>query len=148
MLTNTYVGMREVDADVKDAARGMGMTGGQLLRRVELPLAVPLIFGRPPAPRRSRWSPPRPSPRSWPAAASGRYIVDGFAHAGLRPCCTAGSVLVAVLCLVIELVPPGGAAPASTRVEGRDVHAMPARRGAHRELAERRPPEDARVTTS
>ena len=43
ILTNTYVGLREVDADVKDAARGMGMTGGQQLRRVELPLARPLV---------------------------------------------------------------------------------------------------------
>lgn len=44
LLVNTYVAMREVDPDVKDAARGMGMTGPQLLRRVELPLAFPLTF--------------------------------------------------------------------------------------------------------
>lgn len=44
LLTNAYVGMREVDRDVVDAARGMGMTGWQVLRRVELPLAMPLIM--------------------------------------------------------------------------------------------------------
>ena len=35
ILTNTYVGMREVDADVRDAAKAVGLTGGQVLRRVE-----------------------------------------------------------------------------------------------------------------
>src|SRR5580692_3717412 len=44
ILTNTYVGMREVDADVRDAAKAMGMTGGQVLRTVELPLAVPFLM--------------------------------------------------------------------------------------------------------
>jgi osmoprotectant transport system permease protein len=44
VLTNAYVGMREVDRDTVEAARGMGMTGWQMLRRVELPLAVPLIL--------------------------------------------------------------------------------------------------------
>jgi len=43
IVTNAYVGMREVDPDTREAARGMGMRGGQLLRRVELPLALPLI---------------------------------------------------------------------------------------------------------
>jgi osmoprotectant transport system permease protein len=44
IITNAYVGMREVDRDTVEAARGMGMRGGQLLRTVELPLAVPLIM--------------------------------------------------------------------------------------------------------
>jgi osmoprotectant transport system permease protein len=43
IVTNTYVGMAEVDPDVKEAARGMGMSEAGLLRRVELPLALPLI---------------------------------------------------------------------------------------------------------
>ena len=45
ILTNTYVGVRQVDRDSVDAARGMGMSGAQIVRRIELPLAVPLIFG-------------------------------------------------------------------------------------------------------
>jgi len=43
ILTNTYVGMREVDADVREAASAMGMTGFQVFRRAELPLALPFI---------------------------------------------------------------------------------------------------------
>jgi glycine betaine/choline ABC-type transport system substrate-binding protein/ABC-type proline/glycine betaine transport system permease subunit len=45
IFTNTYVGIRQVDRDVVDAARGMGMTGGQIVKGVEVPLALPLIFG-------------------------------------------------------------------------------------------------------
>jgi osmoprotectant transport system permease protein len=44
IITNAYVGMREVDRDTVEAARGMGMRGAQLLGRVELPLAFPLIL--------------------------------------------------------------------------------------------------------
>jgi osmoprotectant transport system permease protein len=44
VLTNAYVGMREVDRDTVEAARGMGMTGWQMLRQVEVPLALPLIL--------------------------------------------------------------------------------------------------------
>lgn len=45
IFTNTYVGIRQVDRDVVDAARGMGLSERQLATRVELPLALPLIFG-------------------------------------------------------------------------------------------------------
>jgi osmoprotectant transport system permease protein len=45
ILTNTYTGVRQVEPDAVDSARGMGMTGAQIVRRVELPLALPLIFG-------------------------------------------------------------------------------------------------------
>jgi len=44
LLTNTYVGVREVDRDVVDAARGLGMSGWEVLTKVELPLAAPLVF--------------------------------------------------------------------------------------------------------
>lgn len=44
LLTNAYVGMREVDRDIVRAARGMGMTGRQLMLGVEVPLALPLIL--------------------------------------------------------------------------------------------------------
>ncbi len=43
ILTNAYVGVRQVEREVVDAARGQGMTGAQVLRRVELPLALPLL---------------------------------------------------------------------------------------------------------
>jgi osmoprotectant transport system permease protein len=45
LITNTYVGVRQVDRDTVDAARGQGMTGMEIVRRVELPLALPTIFG-------------------------------------------------------------------------------------------------------
>jgi osmoprotectant transport system permease protein len=44
MLTNAYVGVDGVDKDVVEAARGMGLTPSEVLTRVELPLALPLIF--------------------------------------------------------------------------------------------------------
>jgi len=44
ILTNTYVGMREVDAEVRDAATAMGLTGRQVLGGVELPLALPFMM--------------------------------------------------------------------------------------------------------
>lgn len=45
IITNTYTGIRQVDPDVVDAARGMGMTGWQILWSVELPSALPVIAG-------------------------------------------------------------------------------------------------------
>jgi osmoprotectant transport system permease protein len=45
LLTNTFVGVRGVSRDAVDAARGMGMSEGQIVRRVELPLATRSIFG-------------------------------------------------------------------------------------------------------
>jgi osmoprotectant transport system permease protein len=44
ILTNAYVAVDGVETDAVDAARGMGMTRWQVVRRVELPLALPLIF--------------------------------------------------------------------------------------------------------
>jgi osmoprotectant transport system permease protein len=44
ILINTFTAMRQVDPDMVDAARGMGMTRAQIIRRVELPVAMPVIF--------------------------------------------------------------------------------------------------------
>ncbi|WP_198042107.1 ABC transporter permease [Kitasatospora azatica] len=44
ILSNTYAGVDNVSAAVRDAASGMGMRGAQVVRRVELPNALPLIF--------------------------------------------------------------------------------------------------------
>jgi osmoprotectant transport system permease protein len=44
ILTNTFVGIRQVEPGAVDAARGQGMTEGQIIRRVELPLSLPTIF--------------------------------------------------------------------------------------------------------
>ena len=44
ILTNSYEGIDRVDKDIVESARGMGLTGGQIVRRIELPLAIPLVF--------------------------------------------------------------------------------------------------------
>jgi osmoprotectant transport system permease protein len=44
IITNAYVAIDGVDRDLVDAARGMGMTGWEVLRKVELPMGIPLIF--------------------------------------------------------------------------------------------------------
>jgi osmoprotectant transport system permease protein len=43
LLANAYLGVREVDPDITDAARGMGLSARQTVFRVELPLAVPYL---------------------------------------------------------------------------------------------------------
>ena len=45
ILVNAYTGVTEVDQDLVEAARGMGFRGGQILRDVEIPLALPVILG-------------------------------------------------------------------------------------------------------
>lgn len=44
ILTNTYVGVRQTSREAVEAARGVGLTESQIVRRVELPLAIPTIF--------------------------------------------------------------------------------------------------------
>jgi len=100
LVTNTYVGVREVDRDVVEAARGMGMSGGQVLRRVEFPLALPLVLAG-----------VRTSTTNVVATATlaalfaqgglGRYIVDGQATAD-RPKMFAGALLVALLAIAVD----------------------------------------------
>ncbi|MEU8229900.1 ABC transporter permease subunit [Actinoplanes sp. NPDC048791] len=43
LLANAYTGLRQIDPETREAARGMGLSGGQVLRRVELPLSVPYL---------------------------------------------------------------------------------------------------------
>jgi osmoprotectant transport system permease protein len=43
LLANAYTGLRQIDPETRDAAKGMGLSGGQLLRQVELPLAIPYL---------------------------------------------------------------------------------------------------------
>jgi osmoprotectant transport system permease protein len=100
MLTNAYIGVRDVDADTRDAARGMGMTGMQVLRRVELPLAMPLVLAG------VRTSAVQVVATATLAALTGwgglgRYIVDGFSQFD-NPQIFAGALLVAVLAVATE----------------------------------------------
>lgn len=101
LVTNAYVGMAEVPADVRDAARGMGQSDRQVLFGVELPLAVPLIMAG------VRTSAVQVVATATIAAVVGggglgRYIIDGFAvQDNVRV--VAGALLVAVLSLATEV---------------------------------------------
>ena len=101
MVTNSYVGMREVDPDVKDAARGMGYRELARLVRIELPLAVPLVMAG-----------IRTSAVQVVATATlgaliaggglGRFIVDGLDQQDYTKA-AAGALLVAILALATEV---------------------------------------------
>lgn len=101
MITNSYVALREVDPDVKEAARGMGYRELAQLLRVELPLAVPLIMAG------IRSSAVQVVATATLAAliaggGFGRYIIDGFAQ--LNDAMTiAGAILVALLAFATEV---------------------------------------------
>ncbi|MCU1459205.1 MAG: putative transporter permease protein [Actinomycetia bacterium] len=100
ILTNTFVGMSGVDADLRESARGMGMTGPQSLRKVELPVAMPLIMAG-----------IRTAAVAIVATATlaalvdagglGRLIVDGQGEFD-KPRLFAGALCVAVLALIVE----------------------------------------------
>jgi osmoprotectant transport system permease protein len=100
LLTNAYVGMREVDRDVVQAARGMGMTGGQLLVRVEVPLALPLILAgvRSAAVQVVATVTLAALPGE---GGLGRIITAGFANFDTAEV-VAGAFLVAVLALLVD----------------------------------------------
>ncbi|MEU6993051.1 ABC transporter permease [Streptomyces sp. NPDC046465] len=100
LLTNAYLGMREVDRSVVEAARGMGMSGGQLFARVELPLAYPLIMTG------VRSAGVQVVATATLAAMAGegglgRIITAGF-NLQNTPQVVAGAVLVALLALLVE----------------------------------------------
>jgi osmoprotectant transport system permease protein len=100
MVTNSYVALREVDPDVKDAARGMGYRRWAQLLRIELPLAVPLIMAG------IRTSAVQVVATAALAAliaggGLGRYIIDGLAQQDYTKE-FAGALLVAVLALATE----------------------------------------------
>lgn len=105
LLTNSYVGVRDVDPEVREAARGMGMTGLQVLRRVELPLALPLVAAG------LRTAAVQVIATATLAAyvgggGLGRLIADGFGR-GDTAMTTAGGVLVAGLALTVEVALAG-----------------------------------------
>ncbi|MFF7648480.1 ABC transporter permease [Streptomyces sp. NPDC007983] len=100
LLTNAYVGVSEADREVVEAARGMGMTGGQLIRRVELPLAFPLIMTG------VRTAAVQVVATATLAALPGGGGLGRIITAGFRltdtPQVVAGAVLVAGLALLVE----------------------------------------------
>ncbi|MGW2959469.1 ABC transporter permease [Streptomyces sp. NPDC001220] len=100
LLTNAYVGMREVDRSIVQAARGMGMTGRQMLFHVELPLSLPLVLNG------VRIAAVQLVATATIAALAGggglgRIITAGFNLAS-TPQVVAGAILVAVFALIVE----------------------------------------------
>jgi osmoprotectant transport system permease protein len=102
MLANAYVGMASVDDEIRESARGMGMNARQMIWRVELPNAVPLIMAG-----------VRTATVAVVATATlaayvdsggfGRYIVDGFAvNDNVKV--FAGGLLVALLAISLEMI--------------------------------------------
>jgi len=101
ILTNVYVAVREVDRDVVDAARGMGLSESQILRSIEVPLGLPLML-----------SGIRTAAVNVVATATlgalvaggalGRFIVDGLALQEYDQL-MAGALLVALLAVVTEV---------------------------------------------
>lgn len=101
MFVNAFTGVREVDAALVEAARGMGMSERHVLLRVELPLGLPLIMAG-----------VRTAAVGVVATATlgavvgygglGRYIIDGFAQ-GNDVLIFVGGVFVALLAVAIEL---------------------------------------------
>jgi osmoprotectant transport system permease protein len=100
LLTNAYVGMREVDRSVVRSARGMGMTGRQMLFHVELPLSLPMVMNG------VRIAAVQLVATATIAALAGggglgRIITAGFNLAS-TPQVVAGAILVAVFALIVE----------------------------------------------
>jgi len=100
LLTNAYVGMREVDRGVVQAARGMGMTGRQVMFHVELPLSLPMILNG------IRIAAVQLVATATIAALAGggglgRIITAGFNLAS-TPQVVAGALIVAVFALLVE----------------------------------------------
>jgi osmoprotectant transport system permease protein len=100
ILVNAYAGLREVDRDLVEAGRGMGMTELQLLLRVELPAAAPVIVA---GLRIAAVAVVATATLAALVAGGGlgRYIADGF---GLRDEArlVGGALLVALLALLVE----------------------------------------------
>ncbi len=102
ILVNTYAGLREVDRELLEGARGMGLTERQILLGVEIPLAIPVIVGG-----------IRTASLQVIATATigaifggpglGRYIFDGLLNNDY-PRAAGGAVLVAVLAVGVDLV--------------------------------------------
>jgi osmoprotectant transport system permease protein len=101
ILTNAHVGVKEVDTDVVEAARGMGFSNVRILTRIELPLAVPvLLAGVRTAVVQAIATATLAALGAW--GGLGRYIIDGFAIGDMTQI-TAGAILVAALAIVAEI---------------------------------------------
>lgn len=102
IVTNAYTGMVTVDDDVVEAARGMGMSETAVLRRVELPLAAPLIIGGLRLAVVQVWATATIAALV-AGPGLGKIIVRGY-DSNQRAEVIAGSLIVAGIALILELV--------------------------------------------
>ena len=101
LVTNSYVGMADVDAEISESAKGMGMTGWQSVWRVELPVALPVVLaGVRTAAVQVVATATLAALVAW--GGLGRYIIDGLAQRDFVQV-FAGAVLVALLSVLTEL---------------------------------------------
>ncbi len=100
IIVNAYTGVRDVNTDVVEAARGMGLSSRQVLLHSELPIALALIFT---GLRIAAVHVVATAPLAALAAGGGlgRYIVDGLATLDI-PQVVGGAVLVALLALAVD----------------------------------------------
>ncbi|HEX2314614.1 MAG TPA: ABC transporter permease [Thermomonospora sp.] len=102
VLVNAYAGVRQVEPGLRDAAEGMGMRGRQVLLRVELPVALPLIL------LGMRTAMIQIISTATIAAyvglgGLGRYIVDGYARQDYDSM-AGGAILVIALAVAVQFV--------------------------------------------
>ncbi len=118
IITNSFVAVREVPADVRESARGMGMTGRQLFFRVELPIALPLVVSGLRLALVQVWATATIAALV-AGPGLGRVITDGFFRTNYGKG-IAGAVVVAAVALVLEIgaalaqravTPPGAGSP-------------------------------------
>jgi osmoprotectant transport system permease protein len=102
LITNAYVGITEVDRDVVEAARGMGMSSYKIFTSVELPLAVPVVLTGVRLALVQVWATATIAALV-AGPGLGRIITRGFANQS-TPEVVAGAVLVAAGALLLELV--------------------------------------------
>jgi osmoprotectant transport system permease protein len=102
LITNSYVAVREVPEDVKQAADGMGMTGAQKFFRVELPLALPLITSGIRLALVQVWATATIAALV-AGPGLGRVITDGFFRTNYGKG-IAGAIVVGIVALLLELL--------------------------------------------
>jgi osmoprotectant transport system permease protein len=105
ILSGTYAGIDGVDPAARDAARGMGMRGSEVLRKVELPCALPLLIsGLRSAALQVIATTTIASSVS--LGGLGRYLIDGLAS-NQYEVMAGGAVCVAALALLVDLLMAG-----------------------------------------
>jgi osmoprotectant transport system permease protein len=102
ILTNTYVGIQSVGADTVEAARGMGLSEGQVLARLEMPLAAPLIMA---GLRTSAVTVVATATLAGFAGGGGlgAFLYSGSAQQGQEQQLIGGAMLVAALAILTEV---------------------------------------------